>query len=231
MYYLELDNNNLDGSIPSSIGNLYLLSAIHVGNNTLEGKIPTELAQCKNLKDMRFQINNLTGDIGSVINARPQSLTGLDLTDNLFSGTIPPSIGTFTNLDFLDFGDNSLNGTIPTEIGLLSKLEVLDLYSNRFTGTVPSSLASLPLSKSHTHSCTILFRRYGCSRVYIFLVTEQLNIFDNDLTGSLDAFCVLADLEGFERLAANTCDEQDEIACYCCTHCCDPEKGICTKFL
>jgi Leucine-rich repeat (LRR) protein len=154
MQFLSLDNNNLNGSIPSSIGNLHILKGIWLANTTLEGTIPTELAQCLNLKYVSFELNQLTGDIGPVINTLPRSLMQLDLDTNLLSGTVPTSIGMLTNLDFLDLGDNNLNGTIPTELGLLSNLEVLDLYSNRFNGTVPASLASLPLSKSHRHSCS-----------------------------------------------------------------------------
>lgn len=147
IYYLNLENNTLDGSIPSNIGNLYWLNVLLLGNNTLEGKIPAELAQCRSLDGIRFEFNNLTGDIGSVIDTLAHSLTGLNLDDNVFTGTIPPSIGLLNNLDFLDRAHHNLNGTTPAEIGLLTKLEVLALYSNQLTGTLPSSLASLPLSK------------------------------------------------------------------------------------
>jgi Leucine-rich repeat (LRR) protein len=126
-----------------------MLNHLWLGNLTLEGRIPTELAQCQNLKEINFQINQLTGDIGIVINTLPQSLMGFDVSENRFSGTVPTSIGALSNLNFLDFGVNNLNGNIPTELGLLNNLEVLNLYSNGFTGTVPTSLASLPLlSKS-----------------------------------------------------------------------------------
>jgi Leucine-rich repeat (LRR) protein len=151
---LDISANNLNGTIPATLGSIVSLKEMYLDNNTLEGPIPTELAQCQNLMKLSLEVNQLTGDIGSVINTLPRSLTWLDLTANLLSGTIPSSIGMLTNLDFLDLADNTLNGTIPTEMGLLSKLEVLDLWSNRFTGTVPFSLASLPLSKSQIHSCS-----------------------------------------------------------------------------
>jgi hypothetical protein len=153
----------------------------------------------------------------------------LDLDTNLFTGTIPPSIGLLTNLDFLDLSVNDLNGTIPTEIGLLSELEVLILYSNRLTGTVPSSLASLPLSTSDIQSCSHAVWRCWFSHLYIFLVTGTLEIFDNNLTGSLDEFCALVDRERLERFRANSCGQEVEIACGCCTDCCDPETETCTS--
>jgi Leucine-rich repeat (LRR) protein len=149
----------------------------------------------------------------------------LILTHNLLSGTIPSSIGTVANLFFLDLSTNDFNGTIPSELGLLSDLATLYLASNQFTGTIPTSLASLPnLGKPATQliSFSVQFCRYNWfSRVCLHAPhpTEYLALSDNNLTGSLDAFCGI-DLEFF---AANTC-AQDEIECTCCyfTHCCDP---------
>ena len=56
----------------------------------------------------------------------------------------------------------------------------------------------------------------------ILLVTEQLYLYDNNLTGSLDVFCRI-DLEMF---AANTCEQPDEINCTCCNVCCDPPPSM-----
>jgi Leucine-rich repeat (LRR) protein len=154
LIYLYLSNNTLEGSIPSSIGNLQFLEELFLGNTTLEGPIPTELGRCSNPKVAIFEINNLTGDVSSIINTLPLSLTALELTFNHLSGTIPSSTGRLTDLYFLDLAGNNLNGTIPSELGSLSKLEILALDVNRLTGTVPASLANLPgLRKSHNHSC------------------------------------------------------------------------------
>jgi hypothetical protein len=170
------------------------------------------------------------------------------LDTNLFTGTIPPSIGTFTDLGFLDllwnnikgtiptelgllsklatldFGGNNLSGTIPNQLGLLSMLTYLSMRSNGFTGTVPTSLASLPLlSKSTQSLVSVLLRNYCFSRVCI-LHTEKLFLNDNDLTGSLNAFC--GNSTHFEYFAANTCGQEDEIECTCCNACCNLD-GFC----
>jgi Leucine-rich repeat (LRR) protein len=181
------------------------------------GVIPSEIGRCLNLTKVLIGNNALTGDVGPIINMLPRNLTMMDLDDNLLNGTVPSSIGTFTNLELLHLGDNNLNGTIPTELGLLSNLEALGLNSNQLTGMVPTSLAGLPhLGKSQSRSSTLLPLLF--LRVHILLTTERLYLYDNNLTGSLDAFCGI----DFEEFAANTC-VQVEIVCACCnfTHCCD----------
>jgi hypothetical protein len=126
---LNLFDNKLTGTIPTTLGSLVLIEVVFLGYNALEGQIPTELAQCQNLKEVVFESNKLKGDVGPVINVLPESLTLLDLAYNLLSGTVPMSIGTFTDLNWLDLGGNNLNGTIPAELGLLSNLVCIQMDS------------------------------------------------------------------------------------------------------
>jgi hypothetical protein len=191
--------------------------------------------------------NEFEGDIGLLTDALPKRLVSLDMDTNLLTGTIPPSIGTLTDLDFLDFGDNNLSGkipielglltkltmlslranqmtgTIPSELGLLTKLTVLVLSVNQLTGTVPTSLASLPLLSKSTQSlflfpfATVVF--HVCTLFHTGLYLDG-----NDLSGSLDAFCSM----NFTSFAANTCGH-DEMNCTCCNICCDLD-GSC-KFI
>ena len=70
-------------------------------------------------------------------------VTELHLQDNELSGTIPPELGSLTNLERLDLGVNQLTGPIPVELGSLTKLEELGLWGNQLTGQIPSELGSL----------------------------------------------------------------------------------------
>jgi Leucine-rich repeat (LRR) protein len=101
--------------------------------------------------------NQLEEDLSLILNVLPRRLTSLELESNLLTGTIPPSIGTFTNLEFLDVHGNNLRGRIPAELGLLTKLAYLDLSSSQLTGTVPTSLASLPLLSKSTQLLFFLY--------------------------------------------------------------------------
>ena len=67
----------------------------------------------------------------------------LDLYGNQLRGTIPPELGSLSNLKRLSLSENQLGGPIPTELGGLSSLERLSLDGNRLSGTIPPELGSL----------------------------------------------------------------------------------------
>lgn len=115
---LNLENNNLDGSLPSEIGDLTALRGMILGSNELKGGLPAELG-------------NLT------------ELEALILRDNDFSGSIPVELGNLTKLFELNLGINGLTGSIPTELGALTMLETLNLNSNDVTGEIPTNLSGL----------------------------------------------------------------------------------------
>jgi Leucine-rich repeat (LRR) protein len=86
--------------------------------------------------------NQLTGSIppelGSLTN-----LTVLYLSYNALSGPIPPELGSLTNLTVLYLSYNALSGPIPPELGSLTKLTVLSLHDNQLTGRLPTQLGNL----------------------------------------------------------------------------------------
>ena len=71
------------------------------------------------------------------------SVTGLFLTDNLLTGTIPPELGALESLTDLWLNSNSLSGSIPPALGNLAKLENLILSLNSLDGSLPSELGNL----------------------------------------------------------------------------------------
>ena len=68
---LDLQNNNLTGSIPPEMGNLPMLQSLDLRNNNLGGPIPPELANASNLERLFLAPNNFTGCI-------PRQLVRLD---------------------------------------------------------------------------------------------------------------------------------------------------------
>ena len=70
-------------------------------------------------------------------------VTELRLRRNQLSGTIPPELGSLTNLTDLWLDNNRLNGAILPELGNLSSLIRLSLYSNELSGEIPPELGSL----------------------------------------------------------------------------------------
>ena len=79
--------------------------------------------------------NNLSGTIPIVLGSLT-GLTTLDLSDNRLSGTIT-NLSSLTSLQDLYLGDNQLSGTIPDWLIRHTNLEELSLQGNGLTGTIP----------------------------------------------------------------------------------------------
>lgn len=110
--HISFYNNNLTGTLPSSLGELTQLSGLNIRNNNIAGNIPSSLG-------------NLS------------KLTHLNLEHNYLTGSIPTSLGNLSPLRYLHLNGNKLNGSIPSELGNLSYLSFLSLEHNMLTGSIP----------------------------------------------------------------------------------------------
>ncbi|CAM0150525.1 unnamed protein product [Urochloa decumbens] len=162
LHHLILNDCQLSGQIPRSIGNASQLKYIQLDYNKFEGTIPLEVG---NLKDLEVLIvgNNQLGDkwgsdwelITSLSNC--SKLLSLALGSNNFQDmwSIPPSIGKLYNIGILDLSENSisgeipltldlsynfLSGPIPSEVGKLTNLVLLNLSVNELSGDIPMTL-------------------------------------------------------------------------------------------
>jgi len=93
-----LNNNNLNGNIPLSIGNLDYATNIYLNNNNITGSIPHTIGRMYNLKLFGINNNQLTGSLTDSI-CRLINLNSFDISNNNFTGNIPDSI---TQLQFLN---------------------------------------------------------------------------------------------------------------------------------
>ena len=66
----------------------------------------------------------------------------LDLSNNLLTGHIPPSIGNTRMLE-INLSNNQIGGTIPASIGNITGLAKLVLNNNKLTGSIPKELGRL----------------------------------------------------------------------------------------
>ncbi|KAF2308215.1 hypothetical protein GH714_037004 [Hevea brasiliensis] len=126
---LDLQNNNFNGQIPESLGNLTRLRSLDLSGNSFSGLIPSSIRTLSFLERLHLSSNELNGSIPEWI-GQLKALTSLDLHKNSFSGPIPSSIRTLSLLEELFLSSNELNGTIPEGIGQLKALTSLQLYAN-----------------------------------------------------------------------------------------------------
>uniref|UniRef100_A0A7S1Y4K1 Leucine-rich repeat-containing N-terminal plant-type domain-containing protein n=1 Tax=Grammatophora oceanica TaxID=210454 RepID=A0A7S1Y4K1_9STRA len=161
---INLDNNKLKGTIPSTIFTLPHLTEIDFSNNPVDLKFDgigqaaslstiklesTSVRSLANLdgaasslEELHFQFNSIGGAVPDELFA----LTGLQylfLSHNKFSGPVPTQFGELNNLRQLHVGANDLTGFLPTEVGLLVNIEHLDLQVNSLSGTIPGEISKL----------------------------------------------------------------------------------------
>ena len=108
---LELYDNKLTGSIPTTFSNMTKLDSLDLSGNSLSGSIRSQL-----------------GDL--------QTLRSLDLSSNKFEGNVPTDIGLLTKLQILSLKDNALVGTIPVHFKYLTDLRELYLSQNDLDGDI-----------------------------------------------------------------------------------------------
>nr|GLL33355.1 receptor-like protein 12 [Ipomoea trifida] len=113
---LDLANNNLSGHIPISLGStLYHLQSLHLRNNKLEGEVPSRYGDeiFKDIKGLKLHYNKtlrfLSGAVPeSIVNL--SNIESLDLSRNLLSIRIPPSLSSLNFLSYLNLSFNNLYG-------------------------------------------------------------------------------------------------------------------------
>jgi len=144
--------NNMEGKLPSSLGQLKYLEVLELSFNKLDGSIPSELGKLNKLKVLAFNGNNLTGEIPSSIGSL-SSLNQLHLSSNQLSGKIPQSVTNLEYLEILNVFDNNLSGEIPSELAYSKNLKQLlvaenNLYTNtEFSTELLSHGASVDLEQ------------------------------------------------------------------------------------
>ncbi|XP_078150821.1 uncharacterized protein LOC144546171 [Carex rostrata] len=183
--YLELDGNNLSGEIPPEMGNLSNLVVIELQMNKISGRIPNQISNLVNLNTLNLSQNALSGEIPSQISDL-QKLSNLNLQGNNLSGSIPTTISNMVSLIELQLGENKLNGTIPEMPSSLTT--ALNLSHNCFSGSIPSS----SFSKSPQLEILDLSHNNFSGPLPDSLTTLQfltlLDLSDNNLAGTLPTF-------------------------------------------
>ncbi len=139
---LQLDDNNLTGTLPPEVGDLADLQVLWIDGNTLDGSIPKEFGQLSQLRTLLISHNEMSGAIPDQLGSLSE-LETLWLHDNGFTGAIPNELGSLTKLRLMVLSQNMLSGSIPDAIGSQGRLEILWLNDNALSGEVPQAIGDL----------------------------------------------------------------------------------------
>ncbi|PKU61554.1 putative leucine-rich repeat receptor-like protein kinase [Dendrobium catenatum] len=159
-------NNDLNGSLPSSVGNLKQITTLILAGCSFSGIIPQELHSL-------------------------EKLSFLALNSNKFTGSIPPSIGLLSNLYWLDLADNKLTGPIPISsngspgLDLLINTKHFHFNKNQLSGPIPSGLFSSQMQLIHLLLDSNKFTGQIPESIGLVTSLEVLNLANNQLTGAL----------------------------------------------
>lgn len=155
---LDLYKNNLQGSLPESIGNLTRLRYINIKQNELTGEIPVSLGNLTQLEWLilsgveQKEPNNLTdtypgkqneatnsfsGSIPNISNLDKLQILEIANQPNFEDTPLPEGLGNLTDLWFLSLQRNLHTGDIPESFRNLQKMRHLHLHSNKLSGELP----------------------------------------------------------------------------------------------
>jgi len=190
--YIDMDGNNLQGTIPYQIGDLGSLTKLYLSNNQIIGNIPSEIGHLDELTNLLLSGNQIFGNIPDEIGNLTE-LKVLDLHGNQLNGNIPDEIGNLSNLQTFNVSGNELEGNIPSEIGNLNNLTQLKLFDNQLTDTIPPGMVNLT-----NLDLIYLQNNYLTGNISLFDTLNNLTdlrLSGNLFTGEIPDFSVLSDLE------------------------------------
>ncbi|KAL5736987.1 hypothetical protein ACOSQ2_031775 [Xanthoceras sorbifolium] len=170
LIFLLLNNNNLVGEVPIQLCQLNQLRLVDLSHNNLSGHIPhcldkTSLHENGNIVEGfdYTEIYNQVNDTFYSIQIRRKEtiefttktisypyqgkvltyMSGIDLSCNKLTGSIPQQIGNLTRIRALNLSHNNLTGPIPLTFSKLKQIESLDLSYNNLIGNIPRQLVEL----------------------------------------------------------------------------------------
>ncbi|KAI3418606.1 hypothetical protein J3R85_013669 [Psidium guajava] len=104
----------------------------------LKGQFPRGIEKCESLAGLDLSNNEFSGPIPDNISKIVKYATSLDLSSNSFSGQIPANLSQCDYLNSLRLDHNQLSGQIPAELSLLGRLKSFSVANNLLMGPVPA---------------------------------------------------------------------------------------------
>ncbi|CAN4110738.1 unnamed protein product [Withania somnifera] len=114
--------------------------SINLSNMDLYGSVSPAISSLDKLVELSIDGNNFTGEIKM---ENMSSLQSLNISNNMFSGSLDWNYTSLANLEILDAYNNNFSSFLPVGVVNLEKLKYLDLGGNYFFGRIPESYGHL----------------------------------------------------------------------------------------
>ena len=201
---LIISKTNLNGPIPSTIGNLNrTLSVLHISglvsapseiprgigalhklrslvlsSNNLRGTLPPELSQATSLENLVIDNNGLVGDLPEI---RGKRKIQIDVHNNQLNGTIPRSIAARASSLILSY--NRFSGEIDKGLLATGNIDEVSLSHNFFSGPLP-----LFHPTNMPHSIDLGFNNFEGTFPAQYCNITNVDLSHNILNGTVDVF-------------------------------------------
>ncbi|KAL6312579.1 hypothetical protein AAG906_005975 [Vitis piasezkii] len=134
----QMDDNNLQGRIPASLGTLQHLTEMWLGTNRLKGTLPDSFGQLSELVYLDVSFNNLIGILSEENFSKLTKLKYLLLSSNSFtlnvsSHWVPPF-----QIHFLEMGSCHLGPSFPPWLKSQKEVEYLVLSNASISSSIPN---------------------------------------------------------------------------------------------
>jgi Leucine-rich repeat (LRR) protein len=251
---LDVSNNLLDGTLPSTLFHHQHLTILDVHHNMFYGDFPEDIVSNDQLELLCMEHNDLSGSISDRIGFL-KNLKHLDISMNGFTGTLPDTIQELTDLRHLttsgnkfaeqplmdlsmlsqlqdvSMKGNNLIGTLPESLGMLTNLQLMDFDGNHFSGSIPTWFGLLArldhlLLNRNELSGSIPHQLSNLHGLRVLLLDG------NNLTGNANTICD-ARSPSLAHFIADCYPGRDgsppEVECRCCTMCCSDDDPECNN--
>lgn len=143
LQHLNLSNNRFSGGYPSGIRNLQQLRVLDMHSNELWGDIEVFFSELRNVEFVDLSSNRFSGRLPVDplnVSSLGNTIQHLNLSSNLLGGKFlsDDTLSLFQSLTVLDLGDNMIGGELPSFESSLN-LRVLRLRNNQLYGEILDS--------------------------------------------------------------------------------------------
>ncbi|KAF3441406.1 hypothetical protein FNV43_RR15320 [Rhamnella rubrinervis] len=209
---IDVGNNYFNGTLSSSIGNLFELEILNVPSNSLQGVFSEQhLSNLSRLRILDLSSNSVTmklsfnwfppfnleflslrscksGPYFPNWLATQKNIRYLDLSGNGIIGTIPKWFWDFTpDMHYLNLSKNQIHGRLPMLPTKFPSLLVLDMSSNSFDGPLPPFPTDLTILNLSNNFISDSIMSFCNSKSMLF---QYLDLSNNQLSGVLLDHCV-----------------------------------------
>ncbi|KAE9450367.1 hypothetical protein C3L33_17733, partial [Rhododendron williamsianum] len=137
---LDISQNQMKGLVPD-LSSAVSLFSINSSSNCFTGQIPRFPSSVASLD---LSKNLFSGSISFICAITGPLFWYIDLSSNQLSGELPDCWEPFGVAQVINLANNTLSGELPRSFGNFFNLKALQLSNNNFSGELPESLKNCP---------------------------------------------------------------------------------------